>query len=63
MTGAARLAARGAARLGAGLVTVAAPEAALPIYAAALTGIIVQPVAGLDDFPGVARGQHDATRR
>jgi ADP-dependent NAD(P)H-hydrate dehydratase / NAD(P)H-hydrate epimerase len=50
MTGAARLAARAAARLGAGLVTVAAPEAAFPIYAAALTGIIVQPIRGLDDF-------------
>ena len=50
MTGAARLGARSAARLGAGLVTVAAPEAAFPIYAAALTGIIVHPVAGLDDF-------------
>ncbi|HEY3912505.1 MAG TPA: NAD(P)H-hydrate dehydratase [Stellaceae bacterium] len=50
MTGAARLAARSAARLGAGLVTVAAPEAAFPIYAAALTGVIVQPVAGIDDF-------------
>jgi hydroxyethylthiazole kinase-like uncharacterized protein yjeF len=50
MTGAARLAARAAARLGAGLVTVAAPEAAFSIYAAALTGIIVQPAAGLDAF-------------
>jgi NAD(P)H-hydrate epimerase len=50
MTGAARLAARAAARLGAGLVTVAAPEAAFAIYAAALTGVIVHPVAGLDDF-------------
>jgi ADP-dependent NAD(P)H-hydrate dehydratase / NAD(P)H-hydrate epimerase len=50
MTGAARLASRGAAKLGAGLVTVAAPEAAFPIYAAALTGIIVHPIAGLDDF-------------
>jgi ADP-dependent NAD(P)H-hydrate dehydratase / NAD(P)H-hydrate epimerase len=50
MTGAARLAARAAARLGAGLVTVAAPEAAFAIYAAALTGVIVLPVAGLDDF-------------
>ncbi len=50
MTGAARLAARSAARLGAGLVTVAAPATAFPIYAAALTGIIVHPVAGLDDF-------------
>jgi len=53
MTGAARLAARGAARLGAGLVTVAAPEAALPIYAAALTGVIVQPAAGVDAFRGL----------
>jgi NAD(P)H-hydrate epimerase len=50
MTGAARLAARAAARLGSGLVTVAAPEPAFPIYAAALTGIIVQPAAVLDAF-------------
>jgi hydroxyethylthiazole kinase-like uncharacterized protein yjeF len=50
MTGAARLAAKSAARTGAGLVTLAAPEAAFPIYAAALTGVIVHPVAGLDDF-------------
>jgi ADP-dependent NAD(P)H-hydrate dehydratase / NAD(P)H-hydrate epimerase len=53
MTGAARLAARAAARLGAGLVTVAAPEPAFPIYAAALTGIIVQPAGGLDAFRGL----------
>src|SRR5207248_10624496 len=53
MTGAARLAARAAARLGAGLVTVAAPESAFPIYAAALTGIIVQPTSGLDAFQGL----------
>jgi ADP-dependent NAD(P)H-hydrate dehydratase / NAD(P)H-hydrate epimerase len=50
MTGAARLASRAAARLGAGLVTVAAPKDAFPIYAGALTGIIVHPVAGFDDF-------------
>jgi NAD(P)H-hydrate epimerase len=50
MTGAARLAARAAARVGAGLVTVAAPEPASAIYAAALTGVIVTPVAGLGDF-------------
>ena len=53
MTGAGRLAARAAARVGAGLVTVAAPTAAFPIYAAALAGIIVQPVAGLNDFSGL----------
>jgi NAD(P)H-hydrate epimerase len=50
MTGAARLAARAAARLGAGLVTVAVPEPAFPIYAAALTGIIVDPVADIAAF-------------
>jgi ADP-dependent NAD(P)H-hydrate dehydratase / NAD(P)H-hydrate epimerase len=50
MTGAARLGARSAARLGAGLVTLAAPAGVLPVYAAALTGIIVQPIGGLDDF-------------
>ena len=48
MTGAARLAARAAARVGAGLVTAAAPEIAFATYAAALTGVIVQPVAGLE---------------
>ncbi len=52
MTGAARLAARAAARLGAGLVTVAAPQAVFPIYAAALTGVIVHPVADLEAFQG-----------
>src|SRR5271167_3004641 len=50
MTGAARLAAKSALRTGAGLVTLAAPEPAFPIYAAALTGVIVHPVAGLADF-------------
>ncbi|MBV9862203.1 MAG: NAD(P)H-hydrate dehydratase [Alphaproteobacteria bacterium] len=50
MTGAGRLAARAAARLGAGLVTVASPVEAFPIYAAALTGVIVHPVRGLEDF-------------
>jgi hydroxyethylthiazole kinase-like uncharacterized protein yjeF len=50
MTGAGRLAARAAARLGAGLVTVAAPAPAFPIYAAALTGVIVQPVRDAADF-------------
>ena len=50
MTGAARLGARSAARLGAGLVTVAAHEAVFPVYAATLTGVIVQPISGLGDF-------------
>jgi NAD(P)H-hydrate epimerase len=45
MTGASRLAARAAARVGAGLVTLAAPKAAWPVYAASLTGTIVVPEA------------------
>jgi hydroxyethylthiazole kinase-like uncharacterized protein yjeF len=50
MTGASRLAARAALRVGAGLVTLAAPEAAWPVYAAALTGVIVRPVSGPQGF-------------
>jgi hydroxyethylthiazole kinase-like uncharacterized protein yjeF len=50
MTGAARMAARAAARLGAGLTSIAVPEAALPVYAAALTSIMVHPLTGMADF-------------
>ncbi len=50
VTGAARMAARAAARTGAGLVTIAVPEIALSIYAAALTSIMVQPLAAPADF-------------
>lgn len=44
MTGAARMAARAAARIGCGLTTLAVPQIAFPIYAAALTSIMVQPL-------------------
>ena len=50
LTGAARLAARAAARAGTGLTTIAVPAFALPIYAAALTSIMVHPLVGEDDF-------------
>jgi ADP-dependent NAD(P)H-hydrate dehydratase / NAD(P)H-hydrate epimerase len=50
MTGAARMAARAAARAGAGLTTIAVPEHSLPIYAAALTSIMVQPLARDEDL-------------
>ena len=48
MTGASRLSARAAARAGAGLTTVAVPEAAWPVYAAALNSIMVHPMEGRD---------------
>ena len=50
MTGAARMAARAAARAGAGLTSIAVPEIALPIYAAALTSIMAHPCDRPDDF-------------
>jgi NAD(P)H-hydrate epimerase len=50
MTGAARMAARAAARIGAGLTTIAVPEQALPIYAAALTSIMVHPLSRDEDL-------------
>ena len=50
MTGAARMAARAAARAGAGLTTIAVPVIALPIYATALTSIMVRPIAAPEDF-------------
>ena len=56
MTGAARMAARGAARAGAGLTTIAVPAAALPIYATALTSIMVEPLARPEDFAALLVG-------
>jgi hydroxyethylthiazole kinase-like uncharacterized protein yjeF len=45
-TGAARLAARGALRAGAGLVTIASPREALAVNAAASVAVMVRPVDG-----------------
>ena len=53
ITGASRMAARAAAQVRAGLTTIAVAEAALPVYAAALTSIMVRPASGpgaLDDL-------------
>jgi len=49
-TGAARLAARGALRAGAGLVTIATPREALAVNAAATLAVMVRPVDGADEL-------------
>lgn len=53
MTGAARMAARAAARAGAGLTSIAVAQIAFPVYAAALTSIMVQPINQEGDFTGL----------
>jgi NAD(P)H-hydrate epimerase len=53
MTGAARLTARAAARSGAGLVTLAAPEQAWSIYATALESIMVLGFSDADTFDSI----------
>ncbi len=50
MTGAARLAARAALRAGAGLVTIASPPQAVPIYAAYMPGVLTAAVANRKAF-------------
>jgi len=76
MTGAARMAARAAARIGAGLTTIAVPDVAFSLYAAALTSIMVQPLKQDGDLRrllsdsrytgfliGPGAGVNDATRK
>jgi hydroxyethylthiazole kinase-like uncharacterized protein yjeF len=52
-TGAARLAARGALRAGAGLVTLASPRDALAINASALTAVMIRPIDTTAEFAGL----------
>jgi hydroxyethylthiazole kinase-like uncharacterized protein yjeF len=51
-TGAARMAARGALRAGAGLVTIASPREALAVNAAASLAVMVRPVDGASELTG-----------
>ncbi len=61
LTGAARLTARGAMRIGAGLATIAAPLAAWPIYAAASLSVMVRSIASTADFNALLADQrHNA---
>jgi NAD(P)H-hydrate epimerase len=75
VTGAARMAARAAARAGAGLTTIAVPQEAFPVYASALLSIMVRPLAEREQFAqllsdkrftacliGPGAGVDDATR-
>lgn len=52
-SGAARLAARAALRIGAGLVTVLAPEDALPIHAARLDAVMVRRCENADELASI----------
>lgn len=58
-TGAARLAARAGLRIGAGLVRVMATSAAIPVLAASLEAVMVEPFEGADDL-GHRLGDADA---
>jgi hydroxyethylthiazole kinase-like uncharacterized protein yjeF len=50
MTGAARLAARGAARVGAGMVTIACKPAVRPVYAADMPSLLISTVGDAAEF-------------
>lgn len=58
MTGAARLAARAALRMGAGLVTVACPPEVAAIYAAESPSLLVQPIKGAEAFQDLVADLH-----
>ena len=61
MTGASRLAARAALRIGAGVVTLAAPKSVWQVYASSLIGVIVKAVDGIKDYEKLLEDQrHNA---
>lgn len=61
MTGAARMAARAAARAGAGLTTIAVPAAVWPVYAASAESVMIAPFADDEAFTRIlAERRHSA---
>lgn len=50
LTGAARMAARAAARMGAGLTTIAVSDEAFPVYESALESVMVKSISATTDF-------------
>ena len=61
LCGAARLAALGARRLGAGLVSIASPQAAFEIYATAEPGTLIHPYKGLKEFKKILSDERKST--
>lgn len=57
LTGASRLAAYAASRVGSGLTTLLVPELAFPVYASALTSIMVRPFGDVSAFNHVIRDE------
>lgn len=57
MTGASRLSALAALRIGAGMVTLAAPEKAWPIYAESLLSVITRPLKTHQDWQALVRDE------
>ncbi len=55
-TGAARLSAAGALRIGSGLVTLASPLASVAVNAAHLTAVMIKPISQLTDFETFLNG-------
>jgi ADP-dependent NAD(P)H-hydrate dehydratase / NAD(P)H-hydrate epimerase len=53
ITGASRLGARGARRVGAGVVTMAVPASAVPIYAADAPGVFIRALDNTEDLDGL----------
>ena len=61
MTGASRLAARAALRIGAGVVTLAAPKSVWQVYASSLISVIVKAVSKIEDYEKLLQDERHNT--